>query len=141
MTPSAQSPVHIVGWSHSKFGKFDAIDAETLIANAVEAALLDAGLTADQVDAVVIGTFNGGFVNQDFPSSLAINAQPGLRFKPSLRVENACATGSEFVDGLVRAVGREHLKDVVGVLPGHLVVAVAGGLELLLIGHRRTLSG
>ena len=94
MFASQLPPVHIVGWSHSKFGKYDAIDSETLVAEAVAAALVDAGLGAEQIDSVVVGTFNGGFVNQDFPSSLAINAQPGLRFKPSLRVENACATGS-----------------------------------------------
>lgn len=112
MLTSVQAPVHIVGWSHSKFGKYDAIDAETLIANAVQAALIDAGLTAEQIDAVVIGTFNGGFVNQDFPSSLAINAQPGLRFKPSLRVENACATGSAAIHSGLQAI-RSGSADVV----------------------------
>ncbi len=94
MTSSAKPAVHIVGWSHSRFGKYDQLDPETLIADAVRAALADAGLSAEQVDAMVVGTFNGGFVGQDFPSSLALNAEPGLRFKPSLRVENACATGS-----------------------------------------------
>ncbi|MDO8719519.1 MAG: acetyl-CoA acetyltransferase [Polaromonas sp.] len=94
MALTPQAPVHIVGWSHSKFGKFDGLDSETLIADAVRGALADAGLEAAQVDSVVIGTFNGGFVQQDFPSSLAMNDQPGLRFKPALRVENACATGS-----------------------------------------------
>ena len=94
MTTPAKPAVHIVGWSHSKFGKYDQLEPETLIADAVRAALADAGLSAGQVDAMVVGTFNGGFVGQDFPSSLALNAEPGLRFKPSLRVENACATGS-----------------------------------------------
>ncbi len=94
MNTSVKPAVHIVGWSHSKFGKYDQLDPETLIADAVRGALADAGLSAEQVDAVVVGTFNGGFVSQDFPSSLALNAEPGLRFKPSLRVENACATGS-----------------------------------------------
>ena len=94
MNTSVKPAVHIVGWSHSKFGKYDQLDPETLIADAVRGALADAGLSAEQVDAVVVGTFNGGFVGQDFPSSLALNAEPGLRFKPSLRVENACATGS-----------------------------------------------
>lgn len=94
MTSSAKPAVHIVGWSHSRFGKYDQLDPETLIADAVRAALADAGLSAGQVDAMVVGTFNGGFVGQDFPSSLALNAEAGLRFKPSLRVENACATGS-----------------------------------------------
>ena len=94
MVSVQSSPVHMVGWAHSRFGKFDQLDSEVLIADAVRDALADAGLAAEQVDAVVVGTFNGGFVKQDFPSSLAMNAQPGLRFKPALRVENACATGS-----------------------------------------------
>ena len=94
MTTPAKPAVHIVGWSHSRFGKYDQLEPETLIADAVRAALADAGLSAGQVDAMVVGTFNSGFVCQDFPSSLALNAEPGLRFKPSLRVENACATGS-----------------------------------------------
>ena len=37
---------------------------------------------------------NGGFVRQEFHSSLPLQTHPDLRFKPSTRVENACATGS-----------------------------------------------
>ena len=102
---SVQSfPVHIVGWAHSRFGKFDLLDPEVLVADAVRDALTDARLAAEQVDAVVVGTFNGGFVKQDFPSSLAMNAQPGLRFKPALRVENACATGSAAIYAGMQAI-------------------------------------
>lgn len=104
MISTPKPPVHIVGWSHSKFGKFDQIDTEVLISEAVRDTLADAGLEAAQVDSVVIGTFNGGFVKQDFPSSLAINAQPGLRFKPSVRVENACATGSAAIYAGLQAI-------------------------------------
>ncbi|MEP6965838.1 MAG: thiolase domain-containing protein, partial [Polaromonas sp.] len=104
MTFPAKPAVHIVGWSHSKFGKYDQLDPETLIADAVRGALADAALSAEQVDAMVVGTFNGGFVGQDFPSSLALNAEPGLRFKPSLRVENACATGSAAIYSGMQAI-------------------------------------
>ena len=104
MVSAHSSPVHIVGWAHSKFGKFDQLDSEVLIADAVRDALMDAGLAAEQVDAVIVGTFNGGFVTQDFPSSLAMNAQPGLRFKPALRVENACATGSAAIYAGMQAI-------------------------------------
>jgi acetyl-CoA C-acetyltransferase len=112
LTPNTPPAVHIVGWSHSKFGKYDALDSEILISDAVRDALADAGLAAEEVDAVVVGTFNGGFVGQDFPSSLAINAQPGLRFKPSLRVENACATGSAAIYTGLQAI-RAGSADVV----------------------------
>ena len=81
MTTPAKPAVHIVGWSHSKFGKYDQLEPETLIADAVRGALADAGLSAEQVDAMVVGTFNGGFVGQDFPSSLALNAEPGASFQ------------------------------------------------------------
>jgi len=112
LTTKNTPAVHIVGWSHSKFGKYDLLEPETLIADAVAGALLDAGLTADDVDSVVVGTFNGGFVGQDFPSSLAINSQPGLRFKPALRVENACATGSAGIYTGMQAI-RSGAADVV----------------------------
>jgi acetyl-CoA C-acetyltransferase len=104
MVSVQSSPVHMVGWAHSRFGKFDQLDSEVLIADAVRDALADAGLAAEQVGAVVVGTFNGGFVKQDFPSSLAMNAQPGLRFKPALRVENACATGSAAIYAGMQAI-------------------------------------
>ncbi len=112
ITKNTPATVHIVGWSHSKFGKYDLLEPEMLIADAVAGALLDAGLTAADVDSVVVGTFNGGFVGQDFPSSLAINSQPGLRFKPALRVENACATGSAAIYTGMQAI-RSGAADVV----------------------------
>lgn len=104
--------VHMVGWSHSQFGKFDNLDAETLLSDVVSGALANASLTAEEIDAVVIGTFNGGFVQQDFPSSLPMNAQPGLRFKPATRVENACATGSAALYNGIQAI-RSGSADIV----------------------------
>ncbi|MBA3771545.1 MAG: acetyl-CoA acetyltransferase [Ramlibacter sp.] len=108
--------VHMVGWAHSQFGKFDAVDVEALLARVVADALADAQLEAAQIDALVVGTFNGGFVQQDFPSSLAINAQPALRFKPAVRVENACATGSAAIYQGMQAIraGAADLVLVVG---------------------------
>ena len=120
--------VHMVGWSHSVFGKYDNADAECMLADVVGSALADAGLDANQIDGVVIGTFNGGFINQDFPASLPINAQPGLRYKPSVRVENACATGSAAVYQGIQAIraGQMDLVLVAGfermnALPGKAV--------------------
>ncbi|MGE0748292.1 MAG: acetyl-CoA acetyltransferase [Rhodospirillales bacterium] len=84
----------IVGWAHSKFGKRADADIEALIAEAARGALDDAGVAPADIDAVFVGHFNGGFVRQDFPASLALGIHPALRFKPATRVENACATGS-----------------------------------------------
>src|SRR5262249_25253489 len=60
---------------------------------------------------------NGGFVRQEFHSSLPLQTHPDLRFKPSTRVENACATGSAAIHiGLnTLAAGNARFVLVVGV--------------------------
>ena len=84
----------IVGWAHTKFGKHDGLDVESLIVEVAQGALADAGVSAADIDQVYLGTMNGGFVKQEFPASLVFQADPAFRFKPATRVENACATGS-----------------------------------------------
>jgi acetyl-CoA C-acetyltransferase len=107
----------IVGWAHSKFGRHDDRDVESLIVEVAQGALADAGVSGADIDAVYLGTMNGGFVKQEFPSSLAFQADPGLRFKPATRVENACATGSAAIHmGLnTIAAGKGRLILVIGV--------------------------
>src|SRR5882672_9314607 len=107
----------IVGWAHSKFGKHDGRDVESLIVEVAEGALADAGVAAADIDSIYLGTMNGGFVNQEFPASLVFQADPGFRFKPATRVENACATGSAAIHmGLnTIAAGKARLVLVVGV--------------------------
>jgi len=101
MTTSAPC---ITGWSHSHFGKLDGIDIETLIGEVAQAAIEHAGLSPEDISTIHIGTFNGGFLYQDFPSSLVFNSLPGLRFKPATRVENACATGSAAIHSGLQAI-------------------------------------
>src|ERR1700756_1995805 len=107
----------IVGWAHSKFGKHEGRDIESLIVEVTEAALADAGIGAAEIDAVYLGTMNGGFVRQEFPASLVFQADPGFRFKPATRVEDACATGSAAIHQGLNAIaaGRARLALVVGV--------------------------
>jgi acetyl-CoA C-acetyltransferase len=107
----------IVGWAHTPFGKQDAETIESLIVRVATDALVDAGITADQVDEIVLGHFNAGFSAQDFTASLVLQADPALRFKPATRVENACATGSAAVHQGVRAIkaGAAKVVLVVGV--------------------------
>jgi acetyl-CoA C-acetyltransferase len=107
----------IVGWAHTPFGKQDAETIESLIVRVTTDALIDAGITADQVDEIVLGHFNAGFSAQDFTASLVLQADPALRFKPATRVENACATGSAAVQQGVRAIkaGAARIVLVVGV--------------------------
>jgi acetyl-CoA C-acetyltransferase len=107
----------IIGWSHLPFGKFDALEPEDMIAQSAQAALTHAGLDASVIDSVHVGTFNGGFVYQDFPSALVFNAIPELRFASTVRCENACATGSAAVYSALDAVraGRSKYALVIGV--------------------------
>ncbi|MBM3569476.1 MAG: thiolase domain-containing protein [Alphaproteobacteria bacterium] len=84
----------IVGWGHTKFGKRDDLDLEGLMVEAGRAALADAGVGAAEIDQVFVGHFNAGMDRQDFTAGLFTRIDPGLRFKPATRVENACATGS-----------------------------------------------
>src|ERR1700751_3169341 len=95
----------IVGWAHSKFGRHDGRDVESLIVEVARGALADAGVSGADIDGVYLGTMNGGFVKQEFPASLVFQADPALRFKPATRVENACATGSAGVNPGLNPVG------------------------------------
>jgi len=107
----------IVGWAHSKFGKHEGRDVESLIVEVAQAALVDAGVAAADIDTIYLGTMNGGFVRQEFPASLVFQADPALRFKPATRVEDACATGSAAIHQGLNAIaaGRARLALIVGV--------------------------
>ena len=56
---------HIIGWGHTQFGKLDQSDLEQLFRDAVKPALECAGSTAEEIDGIFVGTFNGGFVPQE----------------------------------------------------------------------------
>ena len=86
----------IVGYSHFPFGKHDDHDAEAMIIQVATEAMADAGVGPADIDAIYIGQF-GRFERQEFTSSLVFQASDKFRFKPSTRVENACATGSAAV--------------------------------------------
>src|SRR5206468_10552688 len=107
----------IVGWAHTPFGKFDTETVESLVTRVANEAMADAGISAGDVDEIVLGHFNAGFSPQDFTASLVLQADPKLRFKPTTRVENACATGSAAVHQGVRAIaaGAAKIVLVVGV--------------------------
>ena len=102
----------IVGWSHSKFGKLDDKNLESLIVEAATGAMKDAGIGPEEVDEIFLGTFNGGMDAQDFASSLVLQASDKLRFKPATRVENACATGSAAIYEGVNAIDAKRARFV-----------------------------
>jgi acetyl-CoA C-acetyltransferase len=126
----------ITGWAHSRFGKHEGEDIESLIVKVAADALKDAGFAPAEIDEIYLGTFNGGFVRQDFPSSLVLQLDPALRFKPSTRVENACATGSAAIhQGLnaiaahrarrVLVVGVEKMSEISGPQVGDILIRAA----------------
>lgn len=84
----------IIGWSHLPFGRLDALDLEGLVVQATQGALRHAGVDGHEVDAVFVGHAGMGLVRENFVASYPLQADPGLRWKPSTRVENACATGT-----------------------------------------------
>ncbi|WP_425905015.1 acetyl-CoA acetyltransferase [Nitrobacter sp. TKz-YC02] len=108
---------NIVGWAHTPFGKLDTETVESLVVKVATDALADAGVSAGEVDEILLGHFNAGFSPQDFTAALVLQADPELRFKPATRVENACATGSAAVHQGVRAIasGAARIVLVVGV--------------------------
>ncbi|MBP0443864.1 acetyl-CoA acetyltransferase [Roseomonas sp. SSH11] len=130
----------IVGWSHSPFGRLeDAPDAETLIGRVARAAIEDAGIDPQEVDAIYVGHFNGGFQKQDFPASLVLQSLPELRFRPATRVENACATGSAAIHGAMDflAAGRGRFTLVIGVEKMTAIPGAQVGDVLLGCAYRR----
>ena len=107
----------IVGWAHGKFGKHENDDLESLVVSVAADAIRDAGVAPGDVDEIYVGHFGGGFVKQDFPASLVLQASDALRFKPATRVENACATGSAAVHQGLNSIAakRSRIVLVVGV--------------------------
>lgn len=106
----------IVGWGHTPFGRLGTQGIEDLIHAAAREALASAGIEGRDVDAVWLGHFNSGLIPDSFCSSMVLGADPGLRFKPATRVENACATGSAAVYAAIDAIrsGRINVALVVG---------------------------
>ncbi|HWK45894.1 MAG TPA: acetyl-CoA acetyltransferase [Stellaceae bacterium] len=125
--------VTIVGWAHSRFGRLDNETLESLIVRVSSDAIADAGMEPKDIDAIYIGTLNGGFVSQEFTSSLVLQTDPALRFKPATRVENACATGSAAIyQGMnliearkarrVLVVGVEKMTEITGPAVGEILL-------------------
>ena len=108
---------NIIGWGHNKFGRNDTQSTEDMIAEVVSEVISHAQVDPKDIDNIVVGTFNNGFQKQDFHGALpAINCEV-LKHVPSLRVENACATGSAAIHTALNSIEakRSKLNLVVGV--------------------------
>ncbi len=103
---------YITGWGHTAFGKFDALEIEQMFRDAAQQAMDSAGVEPADIDGIFVGTFNGGFVPQDFSASLASVVFPEFRHTPAVRTENACATGSAAIWCALDAVESGRFKRV-----------------------------
>ncbi|MXQ07338.1 thiolase domain-containing protein [Alphaproteobacteria bacterium GH1-50] len=103
-------PALIVGCGHSKFGRLEEHSLEDLIQAVSREAIEDAGLAPSEIDAVFLGHFNSGMVADGFCSSMALAIHPDLRFKPAVRLENACASGSAAIFGALDAIAAGRIK-------------------------------
>ncbi len=123
------SNVSIIGAYNTKFGVFAKKNKETkevtdlksyyeLLQEAAQGAIDHAGLTADDIDAVWVGSCSPSlFANQEHIGPLALEAAPeGLRFKPATRTEGACASSSLAVYDAVYSIeaGRNKTVLVIG---------------------------
>lgn len=107
----------IAGWAHSRFGKLEGVSLYDLIEKASNEALAHAGVDAADVDDVFVAHFNQRMVGQGFSGALPATFAPGLRSKPSVRVEAACASGSAAVHLASRMInsGATRVALVIGV--------------------------
>jgi acetyl-CoA C-acetyltransferase len=90
--------VAIVGMGCTPFGEHWAKSADDLMIDASSAALADAGIDTDAVDAFWLGTAMSGM------SGMMLARPLQLRDKPVTHVENFCATASEALRGAAYAV-------------------------------------
>ena len=130
----------IVGWAQTPFGKLEDPDIESLFGRVAMSAIADAGIEPAEVDAAFVGVFNAGFSKQDFFASLLLQHVPELRFKPTTRYENACATGSAAIHGAIDflAAKRGRFVLVVGAEKMTHASNAEVGDNLLAASHRRT---
>ena len=115
----------IVGWAHTAFGRLDQFDLEALITTVAGDALKDAGIGSKDVDAMWLGNLNGGFVPEIFCSSLLLQADDDLRWKPATRVENACASGAAAVYAALDAIEAKRIK-IALVVGAEKMTAISG---------------
>jgi acetyl-CoA C-acetyltransferase len=110
--------VGILGSYGSKCGKLENKSVYDLIIEAGRGAIADAQIDPRDIDGVWVGNFSSGsFNHQEHLAPWAVEIDPALLYKPCVKVEAACASGSAAVREARVAVsaGEAHFALVVGV--------------------------
>jgi acetyl-CoA C-acetyltransferase len=102
----------IVGWAHTPFGKHENEDIESLIRRVTRDAIADAGIAPEDVDEIYFGHFGAGLIKENFLSSFPMQGMEALRYKPTTRVENACASGTAAIFQGIKAIDAKHARIV-----------------------------
>jgi acetyl-CoA acetyltransferase len=117
--------IEIAGVGMTAFGKHEDRTLESLGAEAVRAALADAGIDGDRLDAAYVGNVLGG--GQAGSRVLVLEGITGI---PILNVEAACATGSAALREAMHAI-QLGVADVVLVLGVEKLTGLfQGGIDL-----------
>ena len=86
--------VSIAGIGETTFGKYPERALHQMISEAGHAAMDDAGITPDQVEAVFVGNFNAQTLSNQGHLGPLVAETLRLGPVPTMRTEGACASGS-----------------------------------------------
>ncbi|WP_321394177.1 thiolase domain-containing protein [uncultured Desulfuromusa sp.] len=86
--------VSIIGIGDTKMGKLPECSLKSLITEAGNEAILDAGIEKNIIEALFVGNFNSQALCGQGHMGALVSETLGLGHIPTLRVEGACASGS-----------------------------------------------
>jgi acetyl-CoA acetyltransferase len=117
--------VSIIGIGETKFGRFPERSLSEMISEAGNAAIRDAGVEKERIQAVYFGNFNSQYLCGQGHMGPMVTELLGLGRIPSMRVEGACASG-----------GLALRSAYIAVAAGLYDVVIVGGAEKMC--HRDT---
>mmetsp|Transcript_117699 Transcript_117699/g.333011 ORF Transcript_117699/g.333011 Transcript_117699/m.333011 type:complete len:420 (+) Transcript_117699:50-1309(+) len=123
---------HFIWKKHPDFGKRENPSLRDMMTESVKGALSSTGVSAAQIDRAYVGNFAGELFNQQGHLGAALaGVDAGFMYKPSMRIEGACASGGLAVSAAVDALkAGDDLALVCGVEQQTTASARDGGLFL-----------
>lgn len=86
--------VSVIGIGETKMGNFPDVSLRKMIQEAGSKALLDSGVEKERMQALYVGNFNASYLCGQSHLGALVSEELGLGNIPTLRTENACASGS-----------------------------------------------